>query len=93
MEVSRSFWPSREHCTTYTVTSLCSVVFLYRVEQGVNVGRHISVVAGKWIMAMKERTVADECRICKDNLSSMPFSIETVGTAHLILSVREVLLQ
>jgi hypothetical protein len=76
-----------------TVASLRSVVFLYKGEQYVNVARRIGVVACNWIMAPTKRGVADESRICKDNWSSTPFFTETVGTACLVLSVREAFLE
>ena len=76
-----------------TVASLRSVVFLYRDEQDVNAARRISVVACNWIMAPTKRGVADESRICKDNLSNTPLFTETVGTARLVLSVREAFLE
>jgi hypothetical protein len=64
-----------------TVTSLRSAVLLYKSEQDVKLARHISVVAGNWIMAPKKRGVADGSIICKDNFSSTPFFTGTVGTA------------
>jgi len=76
-----------------TVASLRSVLFLYKGEQDVNVARRISVVACNWIMAPTKKGVADESRICKDNLSSTPFFTETLGTACLVLSVREAFLE
>lgn len=69
------------------------MVFLYKGEQDVNVARRISVVACNWIMTQTKRGVADESRICKDNLSSTPFFTETVGTASLVVSVREAFLE
>ena len=77
----------------YTVASLRSVVFLYKGEQDVNVARRISVVPCNWITAPTKRGVGDESRICKDNLSSTSFFTETVGTALLVLSVREAFLE
>ena len=69
------------------------MLFLYKGEQDVNVARRISVVACNWIMAPTKKGVADESRICKDNLSSTPFFTETLGTACLVLSVREAFLE
>jgi hypothetical protein len=66
---------------------------LYKVEQEENVARRISVVARNWIIAPTKRRVANESRICKGNLSGTPFFTETVGTARLVLSVREAFLE